>query len=141
MERRRFRAWRFVHPDFDAGQAGLRLGPSGAVEMVDADASVRQSILLLLSTRPGERVMRPDYGCFLHRLVFNPNDDTTAGLAMHYVRRAIERWEKRVDILDLDASANEFDPDRLDINLVYRVIPTRARTTMHLQLDLMGMEV
>ena len=43
--------------------------------------------------------MRPDYGCELHRLVFSPNDDTTAGLAIHYVRRALERWEPRVEVL------------------------------------------
>ena len=49
--------------------------------MVQYNDSIRQAILLLFSTRPGERVMRPDYGCDIHRLVFSPNDDTTAGLA------------------------------------------------------------
>ena len=67
------------------------------------EASVRQAILLLLSTRPGERVMRPTYGCDLHRLVFSPNDDTTAGLAIHYVRQALERWEPRIEVIRLDA--------------------------------------
>ena len=53
--------------------------------------AVRQSILMLLSTRPGERVMPPDYGCPIHRLVFSPNDATTAGLAIHYVRHSLLR--------------------------------------------------
>ena len=61
--------------------------------MTSGPDAVRQSILLLLSTRPGERVMRPDNGCDLYRLAFAPSDDMTAGLAIHYVRQAVERWE------------------------------------------------
>ena len=92
----RYRGWRFNHPDFDttAERSGLENGPTGGVEMVTDDAAVRQSLLLLLSTVPGERVMRPEYGCNLHKLIFAPNDDTTAGLAVHYVRQAVERWDR-----------------------------------------------
>ena len=81
--------------------------------MVEDDASIRQSLLLLLSTSPGERVMRPDYGCSLRRLVFAPNDDTTAGLAIHYVRQAVERWEPRVEILASMPVATRSIPERL----------------------------
>ncbi len=119
-----YRAWRFVHPDFDMagpGSTGLQFLPSCGTAMVEGAGAVRQSILLLLSTRPGERVMRPDYGCDLHRLVFEPNDATTAGLAIHYVRTALARWEPRVDILRLDADAAMDEPSRLDIVLDYRV--------------------
>jgi hypothetical protein len=119
----RYRAWRLVHPDFDAGEprAGLQISNRGRVETVDGHLSVRQAILLLLTTRPGERVMRPDYGCHLSRLVFSPNDDTTAGLAMHYVRQALERWEPRIEILRLDAGRSASDPARMDVLLEYRL--------------------
>ena len=88
------RALRFEHPDFAAagGPTGLALSATGALDTVQGDAAVRQALLLLLTTAPGERVMRPDYGCDLRKLVFSPNDDTTAGLAIHYVRRAVEAW-------------------------------------------------
>ena len=88
----RFRAFRFVNPDFDpspGGVNGLSVSATGGVAMVSGDDSVRQALLLLLSTIPGERLMRPTYGSELHRLVFAPNDQTTAGLAIHYVRRAV----------------------------------------------------
>ena len=62
------------------GAGGLRLTPAGGVKMLEGDAAIRQSIVVLLSTMPGERVMRPEYGCPLHRLMFAPNDATTAGL-------------------------------------------------------------
>lgn len=141
MINRQHRAWRFAHPDFDPDQPGFALGPTGGISMIDADASIRQAVLLLLSTRPGERVMRPDYGCDLHRLVFAVNDNTTAGLAIHYVRRALERWEPRIDILDLDASANEQDPARLDILLEYRARTTRSRASLRIPVDLMPTEL
>jgi uncharacterized protein len=143
MSQRRFRAWRFVHPDFDFREAstGLRVGPTGGIDMVEADASVRQAVLLLLTTRPGERVMLPAYGCDLANLVFAPNDETTAGLAIHSVRQALKRWEPRIDILDLDAVRNEEDPSRLDILLNYRVRPTLNESQLALQLHLMQPEV
>ena len=143
MAEKRFRAWRFVHPDFDAaeGRAGLMAGPTGGIAMVDDDASVRQSLLLLLTTRPGERVMLPGYGCSLHELAFAPNDDTTAGLAIHYVRRAVTRWEPRVEVLDVDANRNAEDPARLDILLEYRVRPTLAPHELRLPVDLMHPEI
>ena len=76
--------------------------------------------------------MRPDYGCELYRLVFAPNDATTHGLAIHYVRRAIERWEPRVDVLDVDAYANVQAPHRMDVWLSYRVRRTLTQDALTL---------
>jgi len=108
------------------------------VAMVSGDDSVRQALLLLLSTIPGERVMRPTYGSELHRLVFAPNDQTTAGLAIHYVRRAVSRWEPRVDIVDVDAGPHPDLPDQLVIRLDYRVRATGVDGTLTHLLDLTG---
>ena len=131
------RALRFTHPDLDPGAPGLHLTRGqGKIETVDGAASVRQAILLLLSTWPGERVMRPDYGCHLHRLAFAPNDETTAALAIHYVRQALARWEPRADVLELDATP---DPELglLTIQLVYQVRLTQQtdRITFDVQLE------
>lgn len=140
MPGRRFRAWRFLRPGVDAPDefAGIGLTARGLVDMVEEGDSVRQAIFLLLSTAPGERIMRPDYGCELHRLVFSPNDDTTAGLAIHYVRRALERWEPRIVVLRLDAGANLDRPELLDILLEYRVRATQQIEQSTFALDLAG---
>jgi phage baseplate assembly protein W len=137
---RYYSAWRFLHPDIDVPEqfAGLSITPTGGLDMVADHASVRQAILLLLSTRPGERVMRPDYGCDLHKLVFSPNDDTTAGLAIHYVRQALSRWEPRIQILRLDTQRHEADPGRLDISLDYRLRATQRRAELTLSISLTG---
>jgi phage baseplate assembly protein W len=121
-----YRAFRFTHPDFarEGEPAGLRLGPGGGIEMVEADESVRQAVLLLLTTRPGERIMRPDYGCELNKLAFWPNDDTTGGLGIHFVQQALQRWEPRVEVVRLDAQRDPERPERLDVMLEYRVRAT-----------------
>lgn len=136
----RLRGCRFLLPDLDApaDAAGFEISSRGGIATVSDDAAIRQGVLMLLSTLPGERVMRPDYGCELQRLVFAPNDDTTAGLAMHYVRRALERWEPRIEILRLDAERPPGEPGRLDVILEYRALAslTEERLSMPLYLDM-----
>ena len=136
----RYRAWRFVHPDMPVAleDSGLRLSARGGIDMVEEDDSVRQAIFLLLSTVPGERVMRPDYGCLVHRLIFSPNDDTTAGLAIYYVRRALDLYEPRIDVLRLDAQRDPQEPGHLNIVLVYRVRATQRTDQLAFTLNLTG---
>lgn len=133
-----YRGWRFLLPDLDAPEdtAGLRLTATGRIARVEGAAAVRQAVLLLLSTLPGERVMRPRYGCNLHRLVFAPNDATTAGLAIHYVREALQIWEPRIEIVHLDAGPNPSEPGRLDVVLGYRVRSTLVSDQLTYSLDL-----
>ena len=140
MSERVDRGWRFVVPGSDRPDAdpGLQLTPAGVIETVAGDDAVRQSLLLLLATSPGERVMRPDYGCELERLVFGPNDETTAGLAIHYVRQAIERWEPRAELLHVDADPAELDPARLDITVSYRVRATQQVASVGVSVRLNG---
>jgi uncharacterized protein len=139
----RYRAWLFLHPDIDATDefAGLQLSSRGGIDMVEDRHSVRQAIFLLISTIPGERVMRPDYGCLIHRLIFSPNDDTTAGLAIFYVRRAIEQWEPRVELLRVDAGRNPDAPERLDVTLQYRVRATQRTEEARISFNLAGGEI
>lgn len=138
---RTYQAWRFVHPHLDApsaGRPGLRLTPRGGVEMVGEDEAVRQAVLLALSTRPGERLMRPAYGCPLHQLIFSPNDDTTAAIAIHYVRTSLERWEPRIEILSIDAQRDPNQPGLLEILIEYQVRSTQTTEQIQLDLDLNG---
>lgn len=145
MNRSGYRAWRFLHPDLDRSPedgdgtaGGLLLAPRGGMDMVSDDLAVRQAVLMLLSTRPGERLMRPEYGCNLHQLVFAPNNDTTAAIAVYHVRRALQRFEPRVDILRLDAGPDPDTPNLLLITLEYQVRTTRSRDQVQLSLDLAG---
>jgi uncharacterized protein len=140
VSRARYRAWRFWHPDIEPGAkySGLALTARGGVEMVEEADSIRQAIFILITTIPGERVMRPDYGCLVHRLVFSPNDDTTAGLGIHYVRQALERWEPRIEIIRLDAGRNPDLAEMLDLILDYRVRATQQLDSLNFSFNLSG---
>lgn len=119
-------------------EAGLILTPAGRLALVEDADAVRQAIVVLLTTLPGERVMRPDYGCPLHRLMFAPNDPTTAGLAIHYVRQALRRFEPRIEIVRLDAGAQEADAGRLLVELQYRLKRTDQMQHLSMAVDLQG---
>jgi hypothetical protein len=99
--------------------------------------------------------MRPKYGCNLHRLIFAPNDDTTAGLAIHYVREALTMWEPRIEVLELDATRDSPDdsygnataggspvisavPGALQIYLQYRVKALQATDHLVYPMQLTG---
>lgn len=140
MSDRNSTALRFVHPDLDAdvAQPGIGTDASGRVATVDGDDVVRQSILLLMSTSPGERVMRPDYGCPLNRLAFQPLDHTTAGMAIHFVERAVRRWEPRAEVLKVDAYPSLHLEGSLTIELHYRVRRSRRDHQLEFELAIHG---
>jgi len=146
MKDSRYRGWYFKHPDFSPpaelpavnAPAGLQISSTGGIAMVEDEDAIRQCLLLLLSTSPGERVMRPEYGCQLNRLVFSRPDQGTAGLAIHYVRQAVTRWEPRVEITYLDAGADPNDASRLVIELGYFVKPFQRRNELALAINLTG---
>lgn len=125
MNEARFTALRFNVRESGAA-FGFQVTSNGRIDTVTGDLAIKQSILLLLSTMPGERVMRPTYGCPLERFVFAPNDDTTAGLVIHEVRTAIERWEPRVEIVSIDAGPDPDNETRLIVDVAYRSRTTAA---------------
>jgi phage baseplate assembly protein W len=102
-------------------QAGAR----GDVEMAVYEKDIQQSIQIILGTKPGERVMRPDFGAGLYRLVFEPISATTTELVKHHVEEALILWEPRIDGVTVRVSA---DPPhgRLLIDIGYRVRATNA---------------
>jgi phage baseplate assembly protein W len=109
------RGWRFpVVPD------GLgRLGWS------QAEQSIEEAIWIILSTAAGERVMLPGFGCGLHELVFRPAQEVRE-LAATLVRQALVRWEPRIDVLDVDATSEDGEPNLVLIRITYRVRSTNA---------------
>jgi phage baseplate assembly protein W len=100
----------------------------GTVALVrDGGESIAQSIWTILSTAPGERVMRPEFGCGLHDLVFAVNNASTATAAAGRVREALAVWEPRIDVLDVFATPDPQRPNVLLIEIDYEVRSTNSR--------------
>lgn len=88
---------------------------------------VEESIRFILGTAPGERVMRPDFGCGIHDLVFAPDNPGTIGLVSEVVRRALVRFEPRIDVLEVRAESQPEQRELLLIRIDYRI---RANNTI-----------
>lgn len=95
----------------------------GQVEMSAEEKSIREAIWIILATSPGERVMRPDFGCGIHDLVFALNDAETVGLVQREVRDALIRWEPRITVIDVTAEVKGRG-EVLLINIHYHVRTT-----------------
>ncbi|MCU1670267.1 MAG: phage baseplate assembly protein [Blastococcus sp.] len=99
----------------------------GAIAGVALEDAVRQAIWVVLSTAPGERVMRPTFGAGLADLVFAPNTPATHGLVASAVRDALVEWEPRIDVLDVAVTADPGQPTRLLVEVDYAVRATNSR--------------
>lgn len=99
----------------------LRLGTLGDLALSDGEDSVGDAIAIILGTSPGERLMRPEFGCRVHELVFDSVDALTAGRIEHEVRVALDRWEPRIDVLDVEVHAASEHDGVLRIEIAYRL--------------------
>jgi phage baseplate assembly protein W len=97
----------------------LRTDATGSIALVDGEREVVESIRLILATAPGERPMRPEFGCAIHDLVFAPADAATAGQIAYEVRASLERWEPRVVVADVIVRFEDADRGMLLIEIRY----------------------
>jgi phage baseplate assembly protein W len=91
--------------------------PARGIPLAGGAEKVRQSIWLILSTAPGERPMRPDFGCGIHDLVFMANTVALRGLVQAKVREALVKWEPRIDVVDVTVES----PAELGNQLLIRI--------------------
>ena len=99
----------------------MRTDITGRVVLVTHAQEIEESIRLILATVPGERPMRPDFGCAIHEFVFAPADATTAGLIAFEVRAALDRWEPRIEVHDVRVDFSGADDGTLHIQIGYRI--------------------
>jgi hypothetical protein len=99
----------------------IGLDAQGRIKLNSYDDHVHQSVLLIIQTAQGERVMRPDFGAGLLQLAFEPLGSATASLVRRKVNDALTRFEPRIDVLSLDVAGDTTQPGMLLIDLRYKV--------------------
>lgn len=115
------KGWAFP-PAFDRGEQ--------TVSMVAAERDIRESLYILPSTRTGERVMLPDYGCQLHEHVFDVAGETLFTHLRELIEHAILFYEPRIVLENVEiVMPNQLD-GRLNINLEYQIIQTNMRNNL-----------
>lgn len=98
------------------------------VSLVSNELDIKESLQVLLSTELGERVMRPDYGCDLHYLLFEKLDATTRTYVGDLIRRSILLYESRIDIESIDFAPAIGDDNVIDIMIEFTVRTTNSRS-------------
>jgi Bacteriophage baseplate protein W len=96
----------------------------GGLALARDEDDVEQAISIILSTAPGERPMRPEFGCGVHDYVFDVIDAGTVGRMDEEIRRALERWEPRIDVLAVDFDLETVGEGELAITVEYRMRAT-----------------
>jgi uncharacterized protein len=91
---------------------------SGKLEYESGPEKVRQSIQIILDTEPGERVMRPTFGCGLRRYLMKPNTPATRALIQREVQLALKLWEPRIDAQRVEVTPGD-DPSLVLIEIIY----------------------
>lgn len=97
---------------------------TGRIALSVFEQDIKEAIRIILSTAKGERVMRPDFGCGIHDLVFASINNTTIGLVESSVREALIRWEPRIELLSVKVSTAEAEVGKLLVGIDYRVRAT-----------------
>ncbi len=105
----------------------LEVDSFGSLRMAEYEQSVAESVRMILGSAPGERMMRPKFGCRIHDLVFHPADANTCALASNYVTSALIKWEPRIEDIEVDASP---DPERE--NVILLAVRYKVRRTNNL---------
>lgn len=102
----------------------------GRFALARQETDIEQAIIMILLTPKGQRLMRPNFGCRIHELVFAPNDAGTAGLAIYYVEEALTFWEPRITVLNVDVQSDPLAQERMLITIEYRIKATHDRRSL-----------
>jgi hypothetical protein len=110
----------------------------GRLRYPDLETSVRESIRVILSTRPGEQLMRPDFGAGLDRLLHEPNTLATRRSIRDSVQASLARWERRILLDRVEVWEVTGEPSHVRVEIAYRLVRTGAPATMNLTMQLEG---
>ena len=102
----------------------------GDIKMVTMDEDIKQSLEIYFSTKLGERIMRSDYGCFLHSQIFElANESLIQGLSKE-LERSINEFEPRILVIEIKANKKDSSEGLIEINVVYEIRATNNRSNI-----------
>ena len=108
----------------------IRTDATGGIALVSREREIEEAIRLILATYPGERPMRPEFGCRIHDFVFSPADGSTSNAISVEVTRALQRWEPRIEVHDVAVTIDAEDPTLLYIDVRYAIRRTNDRRNL-----------
>jgi uncharacterized protein len=113
-----------------------RVGADGRFLWSEGEGSIRECITVILKTEPGERVGVPDFGAGLGRFLFEPNVPATHARVRDAIQRALARWERRVQVEEVEVGVDPADAEAALATITYRLVATSARERISLNVPL-----
>jgi uncharacterized protein len=104
----------------------LQVDRRGGIALARDEQDIDQAIQLILGTAPGERPMRPEFGCGVHDFVFDTIDAGTVGRMEEAIRSALSRWEPRIEVRSVDFDISQSVNGILTIDIGYTVRATNT---------------
>jgi uncharacterized protein len=108
----------------------LQVDRRGGIALARDEQDIDQAIQLILGTAPGERPMRPEFGCGVHDFVFDSIDAVTVGRMEEAIREALDRWEPRIQVQALAFDLSAADSGLLTIDIGYTVRATNTERNL-----------
>ena len=108
----------------------LRTDATGGIALVSREREIEEAIRLILGTAPGERPMRPEFGCRINEYVFASADGGTANAIAAEVKHALRRWEPRIDVQDVTVTFDARESTTLYIDIRYAIRRTNDRRNL-----------
>lgn len=108
----------------------LKVDTTGELETSSEEANVRQSMMIILGTAKGERLYRPDFGCGIHDLLFEPNTVMTGAKIEYEVKKSLMAFEPRISDLEVRAQPDADEPNRMNVLISYTIRTTNTQTNM-----------
>ena len=102
----------------------LRVDRLGAVAVSSGNSDVQEAIDIILGTAPGERPMRPEFGCGIHNYIFDTIDASMLGKVEYEIRSALDRWEPRIEVLEITPDLARVDEGVLMLEITYSLVAT-----------------
>jgi phage baseplate assembly protein W len=99
----------------------LQIDPTNSIALASQVRDIEQAIEIIIRTAPGERPMRPEFGCRIQDHLFSPVNEATAAAIAYDVRRALELWEPRIDVESVKVQADGQDLGMFYIDVGYKV--------------------
>ena len=109
---------------------------TGELRFPTLEDSVRQSIRVILLTRPGEQLMRPAFGAGLQRFLHEPGTLVTRRRIQDAISESLALWEPRIIVDRVEVRQNEERPDAVRIEIAYRLKRTGSAVSMMLTMNL-----
>ena len=110
----------------------LRTDGGGRMKLVTGSEDIEQAIHIILETSPGERVMRPEFGCEAKNMVFSAMNNETFAFVQNAVKEALTMWEPRIYVRDVFVNRDPQNDSALLISIEYEINATHdTRNIVH----------